>query len=171
MKKLKLTVAALIFAFVSMACAAKSGIKNEQPCIIKDSIVQAAIGDSIFNIIKNAKTISADVIEYTDTTEQKTPAVMLSTDNIKIVKFLLRNPQNVASNDTVYGRLVPNICFTFQYKKQICRLLFDFGLRKWQVKDANDNLLNTFDLKSPEFVHLSSQLFPDDKYFIYLLNQ
>lgn len=154
-----------------MACTTNSGIKNEQPRILNDSIVQVAIGDSIFNIIKNAKTISAEIIEYGDTTQEKTHTVILSTDDIKIMKFLLCNPQNVASNDTVYGRLLPNICFTFKYKKQMCSVFFDFGLRKWQIKDVNTNLLNTFDLKSPEIVHLSSQLFPDDKYFIYLLNQ
>lgn len=172
MNKLKLLFAALVFAFSAMACAANGGTQNSEqslsPC---DSIVQRALGDSIFNIIVNAKTITAEIIGYTDTTKEKTPEVKLSAEDLKIMKFLLRNPQNVASNDTVFGRVLPNIYFKFQYKKQMCQLYFDFGLRKWQVKDKDDRVLKTFDIKSPEFVHLASQLFPSDDYLNELLKQ
>ena len=172
MTKMKLIVAAMLLAFSAMACAANGESGNtEMPLSPRDSIVQKALGDSIFNIIANAKSITAEIIGYTDSTKAKTPEVKLSAEDLKIMKFLLRNPQNVSSNDTVFGRVLPNICFKFQYKKQMCQLFFDFGLRKWQVKDKNDRVLNTFDIKSPEFVHLASQLFPSDEYLNELLKQ
>lgn len=172
MTKMKLIVAAFLLAFSAMACAANGESGNsETPLSPRDSIVQKALGDSIFNIIANAKTITAEIIGYTDSTKAKTPEVKLSAEDLKIMKFLLRNPQNVSSNDTVFGRVLPNICFRFQYKKQMCQLFFDFGLRKWQVKDKDDHVLKTFDIKSPEFVHLASQLFPSDEYLNELLKQ
>ena len=172
MTKMKLFAAAIMIAFSAMACASNGGSANDDsPLSPQDSIVQKALGDSIFNIIANAKTITAEIIGYTDSTKAKTPEVKLSAEDLQIMKFLLRNPQNVASNDTVFGRVLPNICFKFQYKKQMCQLYFDFGLRKWQVKDKDDKVLRTFDIKSPEFVHLASQLFPSDEYLNELLKQ
>ncbi len=172
MTKLKSLAVALSLALSATACSANGETQNtEQPHSPCDSIVQKALGDSIFNIIANAKTITAEIIGYTDSTKAKTPEVKLSAEDLKIMKFLLRNPQNVSSNDTVFGRVLPNICFKFQYKKQMCQLFFDFGLRKWQVKDKDDHILKTFDIKSPEFVHLASQLFPSDEYLNELLKQ
>lgn len=171
MKKLKLTVAALLLALVSMACAVNCDPDNEKSAAVNDSIVQAALGDSIYGIIKNAKSITAETISYADTSKENISSVKLSADEQIIIKFLLCNPKNVASNDIVYGRFLPNISFKFKHKKRECVLLFDLGLEKWQVKNANDSVLNTFDLKSPEFTRLANRLFPDEKFFIYLLNK
>lgn len=169
---MKLIIAVPVLVLLSMACTANSGsTNNSQPSDNNDSIVMAALGDSIFNIIKNAKSISAEEISYADTSKENATSVKLSKDELTILKFLLCNPKNVASDNTVYGRFLPNISFKFKYKKQECALLFDLGLEKWQVKDANDSILNTFDIKSPEFARLASQLFPDNKFFIYLLTQ
>ena len=172
MRKLKILFIAFAFSFSAVACVANSGNSNsELPVNQNDSIVSAALGDSIFNIIKNAKSITAEIIGYTDTIKEKTPEVKLSDENIKIIKFLLMNPQNVSSNETVFGKVLPNICFNFKYKKQICLIYFDFGLGKWQIRDVDGKLLKTFDIKSPEFVNLSSKLFPNDGYLTELLKQ
>jgi hypothetical protein len=168
MKKLTLLVSVCTITLSAMACTTEQRDLG-QPPNKNDSIVEAALGDSIFNIIKNAKSISAEIIGYTDTTKEKTPKVNLSKEDLNIMKFLMLNPQNTASNDTVFGKFLPNINFIFQYKKQICQLFFDFGLKKWQVRDANGNVLKNFDLGSPEVVHLSSRLFPDDDYLSELL--
>ena len=169
---MSLLFAVLLFATSTIACTAiNEQQQSEQLLTQNDSIVQTAVGDSIFAIIVNAKSITAEIVGYTDSTKEKTPEVKLSADDIKILKFLLMNPQNVSSNDTVFGKVLPNICFTFKSKNKICQLLFDFGLKKWQILDADFNILKTFDLKSSEFVHLASRLFPNDEYLNLLLNQ
>ena len=171
MKRFKLTATVLVIAFLSMASAVNCDSSNGKTNSINDSIVQAALGDSIYSIIKNSKSVTAKTISYADTSKENVSTVKLSADEQAIVKFLLNNPKNVASDNTVYGRFLPNISFRFKHKKQECVLLFDLGLEKWQVKDANDSTLNTFDLMSPDFTRLANQIFPDEKFFIYLLNQ
>ena len=168
MKKILTLFAICLIACSATACATEQS-NIEQPPDRNDSIVVAALGDSIFNIIKNAKAVSAEIIGYTDTTKAETPQVKLSKEDLLIMKFLMQNPRNVATNDTVFGKFLPNINFKFQSKNQVCQLLFDFGLNKWQIRDAEGNVLKTFDLGSPEVVHLASRLFPNDDYLNELL--
>ena len=170
MPKFKSFAVAILLAFSATACSASGETQNlEQSLIPCDSIVQRAVGDSIFNIILNAKSITAEIVGYTDSTKTETPPVKLSKEDLYLFKFLMQNPLNVASNDTVFGRFMPNINFKFQYKNQICQLSFDFGLKKWRISDVQGNVLKSFDLGSPEVVHFASRLFPNDDYLNELL--
>lgn len=168
MKKLTFLFVVCSIALSTMACNAEQESRL-QSYNENDSIVAVALGDSIFNIIKNAKAVTAEIIGYTDSTKAETPPVKLSKEDLSILKFLIQNPQNVASNNTVFGKFMPNINFKFQCKSQICQLSFDFGLKKWQIRDAQGNVLKTFDLGSPEVVHFASRLFPNDDYLNELL--
>lgn len=169
MKKIPILFAVCIYAMSAMACTRDKGF--QQPPNKNDSIVSAALGDSIFSIIMNAKYITAEIIDNADTIKKETKAAKLSKDRADIIKFLLENPDNVASNDTVFGLFMPNAIFTFIHKKQELRLYFDYGLKKWQINDADDKPLKMFDLKSREFLRLAQAIFPDDEYFNKLIKK
>ena len=54
-----------------------------------------------------------------------------------VMRFMVTNEKNFESNDTVYGKIMPNVVYTFNYKKQNVFVAVDFGLRKWQIQDEN----------------------------------
>ncbi len=159
----------LIFAFSTTAsCGQESAVKLSANI---DTTVSSTLGDSIYCILKNAKSITAEVIGYNDTVENTTSKVRLSNEQAAILKFLISNPDNVASDDVVYGLFLPNAVFSFKYKKQELKLYYDYGLRKWQINDADDKTLMRFDLRSTEFLRFAQIIFPENEYFNKLIKK
>ena len=136
-----------------------------------DSVVTAAIGDSICDIISTAKTVNAEILGFKDSSFVAVENKQLTKEQIAILDFLLDNPVNVASNDTTFGRFMPNISFRFISKRKEIYVELDFGLRKWKVKDVNGQVLKEFDLKSPEFLRFARTVFPNDEFINLMLNQ
>ena len=165
------------FAMAGIACTAgTSGVTDMQsdlnmPTPVFDSVTTAALGDSICDIIANAKTVKAEILGYKDSSFVSVDNKELTKEQIAILDFLLDNPANVASNDPVFGLFMPNISFRFINKRKEIYVVLDFGLRKWQFKDVNGQLLKEFDLKSPEFLRFAHTIFPDDEFINALLNQ
>ena len=80
-------------------------------------------------------------------------------------------PSNYVSNDTVYGKYVPNFSLTFNAAKgQSCVANFDFGLGKWNICDSKGKEIVRYDLPTTDVLRLANQLFPECKYFSELLN-
>ena len=169
LKKFIIPILGLIFAFSATASCGQGADAKLNANI--DTIVSATLGDSIYCIIKNAKNITAEVIGYNDTVETATSKVKLSNEQAAILKFLISNPDNVASDDVVYGLFLPNAVFSFKYKKQELKLYYDYGLRKWQINDADDKTLMKFDLRSTEFLRFALVIFPENDYFNKLIKK
>lgn len=165
------------FLFFTIICGLFSCSGNatpppvEEPIPVFDSLMTVALGDSICDIISNAKTVNAEILGYKDTTFQTVDIKKLTKEQVAILDFILNNPANVASNDTIFGKFLPNISFRFICKKQEVYVVLDFGLGKWKINDVNGQLLCEFDLKSPEMLRFAHLLFPDDQFINSLLNQ
>lgn len=158
----------------TMSCAPGDASDNqpvEDPLPVFDSAMTAALGDSICDILANAKIVKAEILGYKDSTLQAVEIKELTKEQVAILDFLLNNPANVATNENLFGKFMPNISFRFICKKQEIYVVLDFGLRKWQFKDVNGQLLKEFDLRSTEFLRFAHTLFPDDQFINALLNQ
>ena len=145
----------------------KDAVKDEP---FDDSLMQKALGDSIYDIIINAKSVAVRLTLNTDSVVVDTVPKKLGNEQVTIVKYLVSDPKNYAGNSIVYGQFLPNISFTFSMKKKDCTLKFDFGLKKLGVYDSNGNELKLFDLHSMEIVRFAYTLYPDNKFFVKLLN-
>lgn len=146
----------------------KDTVKNEP---IDDSLMFKALGDSICDIILNAKSVEASLINFADSTASNVNIQKkLDKEQMTILQFLISNPKNFASNATVYGQFLPNISFTFFGKKKECIIKFDFGLRKLCVYDQEGNYLKMFDLSSTEILRFAHTLFPENEFYVKLLN-
>ena len=165
------------FAITGMSCAAGTAntegnpLEADNPMPIFDSVMTAALGDSICEIITNAKTVQAEILEPKDSTIKATSIKELTAEQKAVLGFLMNNPANVASNDTIFGLFMPNISFRFIYKRKEIYVVLDFGLRKWQFKDINGQVLKQYDLRSKEFLRFAHTVFPDDEFINLLLNQ
>ena len=84
-----------------------------------------------------------------------------------VMRFMITNEKNFESNDTVYGKLMPNVVYTFNYKKQNVFVAVDFGLRKWQIQDENGKPLIQFDLKDEGLLYLTHLVFPENEMINY----
>ena len=128
--------------------------------------------DSIANIMLDANKIMCELIS-------KNPADTLRSDSVAkvpsllrpIVKFLFFNEQNFRSNDIVFARFDPWVCYTFHAgKRAFVYLEMDFGLRKWRLLDKDRNQIYGADMKeiNMQFLYLTRLLFPQDLTLKYL---
>ncbi len=143
----------------------KDSLVSNEP--IDDSLMFKTLGDSICDIIFHAKAVEATIISAKDSIDS---SKKLDKEQVVILQFLVSDPKNYACNATVYGQFLPNISFTFFGKKKECVIKFDFGLRKLCVYDQESNELKMSDLSSSEILRFSHTLFPENDFFVKLLN-
>lgn len=170
----KLVAAFIVASFTVTGCSASPTNKMEDDNLTmqKDSVMRKAVGDSIYTILTNAKSVSASL--KLKTKDNKTDSIV----NVKVAKndkyvlnFILSAPSYYESNDTVFGKYVPNFTLNFKASKgRSCSANFDFGLRKWNICDASGNEIVKFDLPTSDVLRFANQLFPDCEYFNVLLN-
>lgn len=150
-------------------CTAKTQAEKNisKPVKVTDTIMQKAIGDSLYCIIKQAKKIELSVLpaEATDNIKKK----KLASKEIGTIHFIVSNPKNYLSNAQVYGKFKPQLKITYTYKKQIVHIKYDFGLRKWGLFNVEDKALGMFDLASDNMLRFAYQQFPDIQFFHELL--
>ncbi len=180
MKKLKLIFLALVVSVSACGQKTDSTYSSLLPSLVKstsdvvpidDSLMFKTLGDSIYDIIMNAKTVEVSLTPPLDSTSSDVKASQkLDTKQIAVAKFLVSDPKNYTSNATVFGQFLPSISFTFSVKKKECIIKFDFGLRKHCVYDKDGNELKTFDLQSSEMLRLAHVLYPENEFFVKLLN-
>ncbi len=161
-------------SLITTSCSAHPG--NFEPCdnsvIEKDSVMRKALGDSIYTILKDAKTVSASLkLKTKDNKNDSIVKVKVAKNDKYVLNFILSAPSNYESNDTVYGKYIPNFSLTFNAaKKQSCAANFDFGLKKWNICDSKGKEIAKFDLPTMDVLRMANLLFPDCDYFNVLLN-
>ena len=148
----------------STAILLKDSVRND---VLDDSLMFKVLCDSIINIIENAKDISARLIVKKDSvlTYDNKSIHKLTQQQSSVLIFLASAPQNFEKNTVVYGLFEPNVVFHFKYKKAEIKILFDFGLGKWQIADANNNEIKRFDIGTPELLRFAKQLFSENEFF------
>lgn len=123
--------------------------------------------DSVASIIFDAKTVTCEL-------QSKNPADTLRQDSISKVpeklvpalQYLIANPDNYQSNDTVFARFNSWVCYKFEAKKkQVVYLEMDFGIKKWRLLDAKKKVICGSDMKenNMQFIYFTRLLFPKDK--------
>lgn len=171
---IKLAIVVFVASLIATSCSAHpspTGNRNES-ATVKDSIMRKAVGDSIYTILTEAKTVTASLkLRTKDNKNDSIVKVKVGKNDKYVLNFILTAPSNYESNDTVYGQYVPNFSLTFcASKNQTCVANFDFGLRKWNICDAKGKEIVKYDLPTIDVLRMASQLFPDCKYFSELLN-
>lgn len=171
---IKTALLVVLSSGIATSCSAfpSNTNKSDNTTTVKDSVMRNALGDSIYAILTEAKTISASLkLKKQDNKKDSIVNVKVSKNDKYILNFILSAPSNYASNDTVYGKYVPNFSLTFNATKgQLCTANFDFGLGKWNICDAKGKEIARYDLPTTDVLRLANQLFPECKYFSNLLN-
>lgn len=146
------------------SCFAK-GKKEKDYGPIKRSevIMKSGIGDSISNIILRAHRVEIS----TDSCTTK----KLNAEEKAVVKYLIADSCNFSSDTKVYGEFVPSLCIKFKRYKKVVFVLYDFRLRKWMMKDADEQLLCLYDLKSTDILRFALLALPQDKYLNELIKE
>lgn len=166
----------LMFAMfaVVVGCSARTGRTSEAKDITveKDTVMRKALGDSIYNILVEAKNVNASLkLKTADNKNDSTVNVKIGKNDKYVLRFILSDPSNYKSNDTVYGQYVPNFSLQFTASKgKTCKANFDFGLKKWNICNAKEEEIAKFDLPTDEVLRMANLIFPDCELFKVLIN-
>lgn len=163
----------VIVNFMASSCSAFSyHDKKEILSTQKDSVMRKAIGDSIYTIITEAKSVSASLkLRTTDNQKDSIVTIKVNKNEKSILNFILSAPSNFERNDIVYGKYLPNFFVTFIANKgKKCYAYFDFGLKKWAILNSDGKELVRYDLPTNDVLRLANQIFPECNYFNVLLN-
>lgn len=174
----QLTIQVAMFLAIAVSIATSCSAHPNTPdsyndsVVDKDSVMCKALGDSIYTILTEAKAVSASLkLKTQDNKNDSIVKVKVAKNDKYVLNFILSAPSNYESNDTVYGKYVPNFSLTFNAaKNQSCVANFDFGLRKWNICDAKGKEIVRYDLPTIDVLRMANRLFPDCKYFNELLN-
>lgn len=163
----------IITCSVVTGCSAQSRKQKKNDAVVmRDSVMRKAVGDSIYNILIKSRGVLASVkLKTQDGKNDSIVAVKVNKNDKHVLNFILTAPLNYESNDTVYGKYMPNFSLNFiTSKDKSCTANFDFGLRKWNICDAQGKEIVIYDLPTNDVLRLANQLFPDCEYFNILLN-
>ena len=174
----RLTIEVALFVVLSSSvatgCSAypNNANKLDNGTFAKDSVMRKALGDSIYIVLTEAKTVTASLkLKIENNKNDSIVNVKVSKNDKNVLDFILSAPSNYVSNDTVYGKYFPNFSLTFNAaKSRSCVANFDFGLGKWNICDAKGKEIVRYDLPTTDVLRLANQLFPDCQYFSELLN-
>lgn len=164
----------LLVGYISTSCSAHPSnvSKRDNKTVVKDSVMRKALGDSVYSILTEAKAVEAALkLKTKDNKNDSIVNVKVSKNDKYVLDFILSAPSNYVSNDTVYGKYIPNFSLTFNASKgRTCIANFDFGLGKWNICDSKGKEIVRYDLPTTDVLRLANQLFPECKYFSDLLN-
>lgn len=168
----KLLITSFLMWFCCIGCARNKTSNLLEQYTPIDSVMKQMLGDSLSQVILCARQIEV-VHSYMSLDSGKIDQVVtkLPSSRKDLVKFLLMDSANYNEGEAVYGVFSPNVGFFFKYRKQVCKVYFDFGLRKWNICDAEGRKVAEFDIRSNEVLRFSCWLFPEDKFLTFLLNQ
>ena len=166
-----------IFLFIltmivsASGCSAKAKNNKEQAAgiIAADTVMQKAVGDSVYNIIKKAKKVEITSLPLASDSLKREITKKVSTKELELMKFIATNPKNYWGNTAVYGEFLPQFQAKYVQKKATVILKYDFGLRKWGVFDAEGKKIAMFDLASDNMLRFACKMFPDNKFYHELL--
>jgi hypothetical protein len=171
----RLVVMSMMALFAFTGCSAHPNSANapvDQPLSETDSVMRAAVGDSIYRIITEAKKVKAEEIVLTTDSVKTTKSAAKDVKGkfIYLVQFVLSSPKNYGSDLASFGNFMPCFKLTFVKKKEICVLNFDFGLKKWSICDASGKVIKKYDLPSDDMLRIAHMLFTENKLYNSLLN-
>lgn len=158
----------LLFCIVSILtiiCVSSCEAKPSKDALPTEKM-QKCLGDSITKVLMNSKVITAELQGASQTDSTATHAKLTQKQRY-VMRFMITNEKNFESNDTVYGKIMPNVVYTFSYKKQNVFVAIDFGLRKWQIQDEDAKPLIQFDLKDEGLLYLTHLVFPENEMINY----
>lgn len=166
-----ITLILLAVIATTTSCSAKvpNDQKGTKAVVATDTVMQKAVGDSIYCIITRAKNIEVISLPLASDSVKKENKIKLSPKDKGIVNFIVTNPKNFLSDTIVYGRFLPQLQLKYTRKKEAITLKYDFGLRKWGVFDANNVKVGMYDLASDNMLRFACQKFPDSTFFYELL--
>lgn len=171
---MKLVILMFMTCLFATGCSAypSNSSRHDDSSVSKDSIMRKAVGDSIYTILTEAKTVTASLkLKTKDNKNDSIVNVKVAKNDKYVLNFILSAPSNYESNDTVYGKYFPNFSLTFVAAKNRTSVAnFDFGLRKWNICDAKGKEIVRYDLPTIDVLRMANQLFPDCEYFSELLN-
>lgn len=154
----------LIIPMIMSSCSITrcSGTDISKMISTGDSVASTTMGDSIYSII-----VSAGEAKVTNLSislpENCDKELTLKGDAVKTLLFLIENPANYSSDTPVYGIFNPSVTYTFTKGKRIVTVAYDFGLKKWAVKNANGENIIIRDLKQgEELLRFTRILYPAD---------
>lgn len=163
--KLILGCGLMVMAGVMTDCSAKSPCQKTSHNLAADSVVTKALGDSVCSIIEKARTMRLFTVTAPDDTVNTPGSVIVPMKDRSLVKFIITNPDDYESDVVTYGIFVPQFGVQFATRKEEVSIYYDFGLRKWQLRNAKGDVLLERDLKSGNMFRFARTAFPDDKFF------
>lgn len=153
------------------SCSAKvpSDKGSTKPVVASDTIMQKALGDSIYRVITQAKKIEVVSLPLASDSVKQELKKKITPKELGVVNFIVTNPKNYLSDTTVYGVFLPQLQLVYSLKKEVVTIKYDFGLRKWGVFNASNKEIGMFDLSSDNMLRFACQQFPDNAFFNELL--
>ena len=149
----------------TVSCSAKSEKEKagKSPLQQSEIIMRKAIGDSLSNIILKSR--------HVEISTDSCPAKKLNAEERTIIRYLVSDTCNYASDMTVFGKFVPYLCIKFKHYKKSIYVQYDFSLHKWIMKGSDGKLLCMYDLKSNDILRFATLALPEDKYLYEFQNQ
>ena len=158
----------VLFSVLVLAsgCSAKApASKNaSKHMLAMDTVMKKALGDSICDIIQNAKKIDIVSLPLMGDSVKTVTSKKVNAKSFELVKFIVTNPKNYLADTKVYGVFSPQIKMALTLKKATVNLKYDFGLGKWGVFDAADKEIAMFDLNSDDMLRFACMEFPANKF-------
>lgn len=166
-----ITIFLLAVITAATSCSAKV---TKDPKVLNsvaptDTIMQNAVGDSIYRIITSAKKIEIASLPLASDSIKLKVKKKISSKDFGVINFIVTNPKNYMSNIPVYGMFLPQLQLKYTLKKEVVTLKYDFGLRKWGVFNVNNKEVGIFDLESDNMLRFACKQFPDNKFYHELL--
>ena len=182
MKQINLKLASKCFASIAgvflmtlfMSCSCLHCAKDKASSVQaqRDSVMVAAVGDSIYKILSAPKRIYAMVVDMSQDSvvNTKTGSISIKKKDQQLLHFILSDPQLYGGDITTYGLFLPSFKLTFIKGQECCVLNFDFGLKKWAIRNHTGQVIKKYDLPSDNMLRYAHELFPEYELFKELLN-
>lgn len=155
---IKYRIMLLLFVIVSCtsSCMAQDAIVNESITQHYNRLFKEKVGDSIANIILDAKSVEI----MCDSVQKK-----LSANEIAIAQYVVADTCNLSEGYVVDGLFYNYLSFKFSAKKKSITICYDFVLDKMRIYSAEGKELAERDIKSAlPPVRFGLLAFPDNKY-------
>lgn len=161
----------LVVIATTTSCSARvpNDRSTSKSVVATDTIMQNAVGDSIYRIITHAKKIEVTSLPLSSDSVKLELKKKISSNEFSVINFIVTNPKNYLSNTVMYGVFMPQFKVIYTLKKEVVTLKYDFGLRKWGLFDAKDKEIAMFDLVSDNMLRFACKQFPDNIFFNELL--
>ena len=107
----------------------------------------------------------------TDSLKNQPLQVVLSRDDMQVLRFLVSDPKMFMEDIPNYGVIMPQVKILFEKSKsEKVEMALDFGLRKWVLIDGTGKELKRYALTKYELLRFAHCIFPNDEMITNLYN-